>query len=109
MQQKSLAVMPPQNSRPGPDARWIREVLAAWEAARGSYGRVLQAGTERCDKSLARDPNYRELLLAGQSLYRLGGDAVVQASTEALTACYGAPTRTTLDRLWNGIVPQLRN
>jgi hypothetical protein len=109
MQQKSLAVMPTQNFHPNPDPRWIGEVLAAWEAARESYGRVLQTGADRCDQSLARDPNYRELLFAGQSLYRLGGDVVIQASAEALTACYGTPTRTTLDRLWNGIVPLMRN
>lgn len=109
MQHLTIAAMPKGRHGPEADPKWIGEFLSAWETAREAYGRVLQAGADRSDHSLARDPEYRKLLSAGQSLHKLGGAAAVRATTDALTKCYGTASRANLDRLWDGIVPQSPN
>lgn len=76
----------------------------AWLTAKAAYQKLLAAGVDGPDVELARDRNYRNLLMAGLTIFRFGGPDAVEAARSAIVAAVPASNPRHFDRLWDGLL-----
>jgi hypothetical protein len=85
-----------QNSLPPGDP--LRKVCVA-------YANLLRAGIDADDRTLARSPDYSDLLMSGLAIRHRGGAAAVGEARNLIVASIPGAEARHFDRLWNGLLP----
>lgn len=100
----AIPTSPPENIA----ADLVAVFMAAWEEAFLTYARVVANGVAAEDSDLARNPDYRRLLRAGQTIRWIGGAEAAFRAARLIAQQVPDGDVAHFERLWSGLLPETR-
>ena len=98
----AIPTSPPENIA----ADLVAVFMAAWEEAFLTYAPMVANGVAAGDSDLARNPNYRRFLRAGQTIRWIGGSAAALRAARLIAQQVPGGDIVHFERLWSGLLSE---